>query len=494
MVLGYSPSFIGSVNWMLACVLAAFGGILVGPITALSPQTFALVIVPALGAALIGRFQSFGWTVGAALGIGMLQSEILKLQSTFTWLPKTGLQQSIPFLVIVAVLFLLGKRLPTRGMLTGGRFPAAPSPRRVAIPTIVLAVAALLFMSFASGLYRVSLIVSMVGALICLSLVLLTGFLGQISLAQMSFAGAAGFTLGIFATDLHVPFPIAPLLAALVAAVLGLIVGVSALRLRGVHLAVATIGLAVAISALWFQNPQFTGGFKGSTIPKPTLLGINLGISGARQGDYPRLAFGVFALVVLVLVALATINLRRGGLGRRLLAVRSNESAAAAAGVNVAATKLLVFAASAFVAGIGGAMLGYQQGQVAFQSFDVFVSLSFLAFAYLGGITTVSGALIGGALVPGGIAFTVINQWISINQYQGLIGGLGLIVTAIAYPEGIAGATQQIYVMILSRLRRVGREPSGSSNPSAPTDGDSREHRTESDRTVVELRARGAER
>ena len=456
-LLGLSPDALAAVNWVLATLIAGATGILVGPITALDPVNYTLLVVPALGAALVGRFTSFGWTVAAALVIGVLQSEITTYQTDWSWLPRTGSREAVPFLVIVLALALLGRRLPTRGAVVERRQPTALRPRRVPANAAVwtaIALGALLLLH--SG-YRSALVISLNAAVICLSIVVLTGFVGQISLAQMAFAGAAGFTLSTFSTDLSLPFPVAPLLAALVAALLGLLVGLPALRVRGVNLAVVTLGLGVAVVELWFKNPDYTGGFAGSPIPPPSLFGLRLGAGS-------DLSFGVFSLVVLVLLALGVVNLRRSPTGRRMLAVRANERAAAAAGIDPATTKLLAFAVSAFIAGLGGALLGYRQTQLSFESFGVFVSLSLLAVTYLGGIANVSGAMVGGVLATGGIGFYTLNELFGFGRYEGLIGGVGLILTAILNPEGISGAVLYTRDALLGRRAR----PGAADGPAVP--------------------------
>ena len=122
------------------------------------------------------------------------------------------------------------------------------------------------------------------------------------------------------------------------------------------------------------------------------------------------------------------------------LATRSNERAAAAAGVNVSATKLLAFGTAAFVAGIAGALSSYRFGTVNPEYFGGLQSLTFFAFAYLGGISGVSGAVAAGFLVPGGIMFTMLDSVFGIpGEFAPILGGIGLILTAILNPEGIAG-------------------------------------------------------
>lgn len=450
-LLGYSPERLAVLNWIIAAVLAGIAGILIAPISSLNPLNYSLFVVPALGAALVGRFSSFGVTVAAGLAIGMMQSEVTKLTAEFEWFPKVGVREGLPFLIIIATMFLLGKSLPTRGSLSEGRQPLALAPRRLWVVVPVSVAGAVVLLNVLQGGYRFALIVSMIGAVIALSLVVLTGFVGQISLAQMAFAGAAGFSLSRFAVRYDIPFPLAPLLAAGVAVVLGVLVGLPALRVRGVNLAVITLAGGVAIEEFFFKNPEYTGGFSGTPIPEARILGIDFG----RGGD---ISFGLFVLTVLTLLGLGVTNLRRSTTGQRMLAVRVNERAAAAAGVNVARTKLLAFAISAFIAGIGGTLIAYQRGQVSFESFGVFVSLSYLALAYLGGIATVSGAMVAGALASGGLVFVALDRWIGFGKYELLVSGVGLILTAILNPEGIAGGVRLMIGNLRGLVGQRGQE------------------------------------
>jgi len=444
-LLGWSPDALAAANWVLASVLAGLAGILASPITALNPVSYTLLVVPALAAALVGRLSSFGVTVAAALGLGMVQSELLRLQERFEWIPRSGVREALPLVVVLVALGLSGPvsgRFAVRGPLSGRlgpsrtgsrpRLPLALCPRR---PGAWAAggVAAGTFGLLALGpAERLGLVNSMIGAVVCLSLVVLTGYVGQISLAQMAFAGVSGFALSKLGDGLGVPFPLAPLMAAAAAAAVGVAVGVPALRLRGLSLAVVTLAGAVAVEELVFKSPAVTGGFGGSSVPEASVLGFDLGLAGTRS-------FGFLVLAVLAATGLGVATLRRGPVGRRMLAVRANERAAAAAGVDVVATKLAAFALSAFVAGLGGALLGYGQGQLSFGSFGVFVSLSYLAVAYVGGIASIAGALVGGLLVEGGLAFTVLERVAGLGRYQLLVSGAALVLVAVLRPEGIVG-------------------------------------------------------
>jgi branched-chain amino acid transport system permease protein len=150
----------------------------------------------------------------------------------------------------------------------------------------------------------------------------------------------------------------------------------------------------------------------------------------------------VMLLLITTVCSLLVVNLRRSTSGRQFLAVRANEAAASAAGVDVARAKLTAFAVSSFLAGLGGAMLAYLRGQISPDSFSVFVSLTLVAFAYLGGIGLVSGALLAGALAPGGLIVGLVDKGFggeNLDTYAGLFGGLALILTAVLNPDGIAG-------------------------------------------------------
>ena len=144
---------------------------------------------------------------------------------------------------------------------------------------------------------------------------------------------------------------------------------------------------------------------------------VKLKVFGIRATDVvpPNVWFGVLCLIFVVLLALVVVNVRRSGTGRRFLTVRGNERAAAAAGVSVAGTKMLAFGLSAFVAGLGGVLSGYRFGSVTPLYFGALNSLLFLAFAYLGGISSVMGAILAGTLAPNGVTFTAFEKWFNLD-------------------------------------------------------------------------------
>ena len=217
--------------------------------------------------------------------------------------------------------------------------------------------------------------------------------------------------------------------------------------MRGINLAVVTLGAAVAVSAVVFQNADWTGGVSGSQVPSPGIFGFSL-----DPVTYP-VRFGIFALVVTILMVAAVINLRRSPFGRRMLAVRSNERAAAVNGINVVATKLQAFALSAFIAGIGGGVLAYQLGAIAFERFSPMASITLLAIAYIGGIATVGGAIAAGVIVNGGVLYVLLSNVEGIASWWVVISGAALLLTAVTQPDGIAVAMGQQARWVKDRLR-----------------------------------------
>jgi ABC-type branched-subunit amino acid transport system permease subunit len=176
----------------------------------------------------------------------------------------------------------------------------------------------------------------------------------------------------------------------------------------------------------------------------PSLFGINFAARGDR-GLTDRPAFTILVLVALVLCAVGVSNLRRNGTGRRFLAVRANERAAASAGINVARTMLLAFAIGSAIAGIGGVLLGVKESEVSAANFISLASLTYLAFAYIGGVTSVNGAMVGGLLAPSAIFAVTSNYFLAgtnINEYITIIGGTALVLIAIFSPNGIAPGLQ----------------------------------------------------
>lgn len=428
-LLGWSPTRVAALSWTLSSLLAGAVGILVAPITSLDPTTYSLLVVPALAAALVGGMSSYVVAALAALGLGALQAELLRTQQDLSWLRQPGLREAVPLLVVIVIAVVRGGLLPTRSSPASARLPHAGLPSRWLLLAVPVALVGLLVLPSSD---RLGLIISIIGAIVCLSFVVLTGYAGQASLAQMALAGVAGFLLARLTTSAHVPFPVAPVVAAVAAMLIGVLLGLAARRVRGVDLAVLTLAAGVAVQEAVFKSPALTGGLGGAKVPPPKAV-LNFGI-GDGPG-YPRLGFGLLVLAVLVGCAYGVARLRRGTLGQRLLAVRANERAASSVGVDAPRVKLIAFSIAALLAGVAGSLLGYAQGRLSFDTFGVLASLAFLAAAYVGGVGGIAGALVGGLLVPGGFVVEVLGA----SRYQLLLAGVALVLVALLRPEGLTG-------------------------------------------------------
>jgi branched-chain amino acid transport system permease protein len=450
MLIGLSPNQLALANTLLATMVAGGLGVLAASITQLDSTSLPLQVVPALTAALFANFTSFWIAALVGIGIGMLEN-ILYYFQTFSWFPTDhgvampGVQPLLVFVLMVVAMFVRGTNLPSRGELVERRLPLAPRARRL-LPTATAAAAvgvvALIVLPYD---FRQALITSLLATVMCLSLVVITGYVGQISVVQLALAGVSGFILSHLAVDHGVGFPWGMLIGAVGATVCGLVVAVSALRVRGVALAVVTLAAAVAIEQFVFLSTTWGGGSSSSPVPEPKIGGFDLGPYGpfkGLDGKVPSPVFGFVVVGITILLGLLVANLRRSNLGQQMLAVRSNERAAAAVGINVRNVKLAAFGISSFIAGTGGALYGYNFSSVTVGRFSALTALSLIAFAYVGGITMVSGAVFAGLISVEALLPYALEKWFGISgNWALLFGGVALIVTLFQNPDGVAGAT-----------------------------------------------------
>lgn len=476
-LLGYSPQTLAAVNWVIASVTATLAVIIVGPIQGtLTPIGLSALIVPALAAALIGGLRSIPIAIAGGLALGSVRTTLtLNKASWFDvgplkWI-ENGVADALPLIVIIVVLVVRGKSLPIRGTVEEKRLPLAPMPKRMWEHALVwvtlLTLLAYVFEDAGSRTRFANAIQNgLTISVVMLSLVILTGYIGQISLMQMSFAGIAAFVTARMMADgigrgsnlspvdgislpgplpdlAGLPWPIAGFIGIVVAILVGVLVGLPAVRIRGVQLAVVTIATAVAIQALYLENEVITQLRAGipAYVKEPTFFGADIGARSERQQNENPL-FALFGGTVLALCAIGVANIRRTGVGRRFLAVRANERAAASAGINVARTKLLAFAMSAGIAGLGGVMIGFRQVEVSSANFLYGFSLAVLSTAFLAGITSINGAIVAGMLLSAGALVPAFSTYMlgnaGLEAFLTVITGMGIILTAIIHPEGIA--------------------------------------------------------
>ena len=279
---------------------------------------------------------------------------------------------------------------------------------------------------------------------------LITGYAGQLSLAQAVLAGAGALAAAWLSP--HVPFIVAIVFGAAIAGVGGLLVGIPALRTRGATLAIATLALGAAVSDVLINGSSYDGGSQGFIIRTPSLFGWDI------NPLFHNNRYAFVTLTILFLLALMMSNLRRGVTGRRMLAMRSNERASAALGVPSSYLKLYAFVLSAAMAGVGGVLLAFLQPDVQVGSIDTFTvstGIVIVAATVVGGVGFIGGAIAGSLLVAGGIASKIFGGFSQIDSYLPLVGGISLILMLIFQPDGVFETHRVVLVAVGARLRRI---------------------------------------
>jgi ABC-type branched-subunit amino acid transport system permease subunit len=459
-----------TVAWTVAGVLSAFTAILAAPgqtsslTEVLSPELLLL----ALTAAMVGAMVSLTMAFVAAIGVGVIQ-EIL------VWnLSSTAQVDLVLFAIVMAVLLVriaalqTGPRRDERSTwFEGSRSQTrrdGPLRRKVGTTGVLLAVvgAALLPLVLSTGN---SFLLSQICiyAVIALSLTVLTGWAGQVSLGQFGLVACGA----LMASHLGSSVPLVLLMpfGGAVTAVIAVLVGLPALRVRGLYLAVSTLAFAV-----WFMesvldttcwtlplvnksictglpNPQST------LIARPTLFGIGL--------DSER-AFAWFSLGVLVLSVLMVRLWRDRGVARRLMAVRDNETGAGAMGIPLARSKLLAFALSGFIAGYAGVCLAFATERFSTDTFDPTFSILVVSMVVIGGLGSIDGAVLGAIYLVGLPAIFGTDPTI-----QFLTSGLGLLAFVLYLPGGLAELLHRFGDLVTLGIEKLG-ERGGVPPPDHP--------------------------
>jgi ABC-type branched-subunit amino acid transport system ATPase component/ABC-type branched-subunit amino acid transport system permease subunit len=444
--LGRSPQTVAMANWTLGAMLSGAAGILLAQVVGLSVAALGLLLIPALAAALVGGFSSFALAWTGAIGIGIAQSLITKYISSPGW------SSAVPLLVVIVILVLRGDALPQRGTVQE-RLPAVGSG--IGRPGIVASaiVATALLVATLPVQWVDAITTGAIVAVVCLSLTVLTGYAGQLSLAQFALVGCAALAAARSSAAWGLPFPAAALFAVVTTTAVGLLFALPALRVRGVPLGIVTLALAVVVHQAVLTNPAYTGGAVGTTIDPPRLAGLSLDAT-AHPTRYALLCLGC-----LIVAGWLVSNLRRSMTGRRLLAVRGNERAAASLGLNVVALKLYAFAISAALAAIAGVLLAFQTPTVLFDGFVPQRSIDVLGTTVIGGLGFIGGAILGATAAAGGPLAHALDQVSDSRELLGVITGTTMILALAIMPDGIFGR----HAAIAARLRaRRGR-------PAAPT-------------------------
>jgi branched-chain amino acid transport system permease protein len=415
---GISPAGAARAGWMLGASLAALAGVLwVDSGEDLAILTLTLLVVSGYAAAIVGRLRSLPLTFVGAIGLG------IAVNMGIGYLPQNwqDLQSTIPMVLLFLVLLVLPEgRLRVAERVPAIRLPAA-SLRTSLIGAAALVAIGVVVSRALPPNEIVLLSYGVAFAIIALSLVPLTGYAGQISCCQLTFAGLGAFAMAKVGGD---DSPLGLLAAIAVAGVVGGLIALPAIRFQGLYLALGTLAFAVAMDAGFFATSHF-GGYGGYlAVGRAPVLG--LGFSSGR-------AYLVLLAVVYALASVGVLSIRRSRFGRRLVAAHDSSVASATVGVSVARTRLAVFMLSAALAGLGGALLGGVSFVAEPNDYQMLLSLSMLLLVTVWGVRSVCGVLIAG------VGFYLIPYFLNDNySWLYLLTGLGAIGIS-RNPEGVVG-------------------------------------------------------
>jgi ABC-type branched-subunit amino acid transport system ATPase component/branched-subunit amino acid ABC-type transport system permease component len=472
MTLGWSPDRLSALTWALGGGLAGLAAVLATPLTGLSTTTNTIVVtVAGLGAALLGRFSSFPLTFVGGLVIGLSESLATLYKGDIEdFLGQdqiTGLNRAPAFIVILIVLVVRGRGLPLRSHVAD-RLPrlgtGVPNWKGLAIAVAILAflILAVVGDSWAQAFY-----VSFTAGVMILSIVVITGFAGQLSLGQWALAGIGTLIAGRLVVDGGLPVELAIVLGIVLTIPVSLLFALPALRTRGVNLAVVTLGLGYVVSEVVFANasylgPPIDGGTKVGTFD---LFGIDVHASQHKE------RWAIVCLIALILVGLLVANLRRSTTGLRLVAVRTNERAAASLGVSVFAVKLYAFAVASGIAAVAGILVGFSSLNIQYSGFNVFASINSVGFAVIGGLGYVLASAFAAPNAIGGVGTRIIEDWLHLGgKWDLIIGSLLVFVILILQQDGIAAAATEHSRSLLEKVKLAGRRPEASALPEATTE------------------------
>ena len=439
---GVGSETISRVAWVLSCAFAGLVGILLSSFEGLDVFVLVLLVIYAFAPAVQGKLMSLPIAFVAAMAFGVVESILTKYGSVGF---VADIESSIPAAWLFILLVGYGKRLTE--VRSSSRPLRSPPPRRIG-PSTVTAGAIVVGIGLAlPALLRPAQLgdvtIGVIFASIAITLVVLTGWAGQISLAQFSFVGIGAFTAGHLAGTHGGNFLPAALLGALIAVPVGVIVGLPSLRLSGLYLALATMAFALLMDNLIFTLPSISGGSTGMHIHRPAL---------GPWSFASTTSFYYLCLFVLGVYAIAAALLRRGPIGRRLQMINDSPIAASTFGVSLTLTKLMTFALCAAAAAFAGALFGAARLSVSPTDFSFNASLALLLLVVLGGRSLVAGALVAGAVFA---AQLFIHQP-SIEQYIPLGVAVGVIGIA-NNPEGPIVLTQKIVLKLLALFQPLPR-------------------------------------
>ncbi|MEY2450628.1 MAG: branched-chain amino acid transport system permease protein livM [Acidimicrobiaceae bacterium] len=448
-LLGIPVKRVSTIVWMLAATMSAIGVFFTVPLTGLPLDGFVglRLLFMGLAIAVMARMESLPLAFVSGLLVGIVDQSIVFTTN------RAGLSDPAIFVVILLALLVQRGKLSRAYELGASSWQSVKEVRpipaelrsvpevrtAISVLSIILAVVVLGIPFWLGDAYTSSATLALIYAIIGVSLVVLTGWAGQISLGQFAIAGVASATAGGLAANHHLDFFLTIIVAGFVGAAIAVAVGLPALRIQGLFLAVTTLGFAFTVSSM--LNREYFGWLvpkSGHLVNRPVLWGsFDLGDS-SELGPITFKADAKFYYVALAFLVLALVmarSLRRNRSGRVLIGVRDNGRAAQAFGINLARSRLAAFAVSGLMAGMAGGLLAYQTPAFAENAFPPERSIELFTLTVIGGIGSLPGALLGAAFVEG---LPLLPGLRDIDQIRLLTSGLGLLFILNFLPGGLA--------------------------------------------------------
>jgi ABC-type branched-subunit amino acid transport system ATPase component/ABC-type branched-subunit amino acid transport system permease subunit len=456
---GINPRRVSTLVWVLSGALAALTVVMLNPIRGVIAGIPAEALGPglllrALAAALIGRLVSLPLALAGGIGVGLIEAFL------FVNVSNKGAADAVLFLLVL-VLLLVRSRGGDRDSIIGGFVPTPrpkPVPAELAdhplvrrLPALALgvplAVAILLPFVF-HGSDQVFLLSKMLlFALAAISVTMLIGWAGQLTLGHFAFVGLGSMVTGALVAR-GLPFFVAVGYAVVAGLLAGFVVGAPALRLKGLFLAITTLAFAIASSSWLFPSETLRGPSSALTVPRAHLFGVSLA---------PQRTYYFLCLTVLVVVGVAVAHVRRTGFGRSIIAVRDNEDRSSSLTVSPAFIKLATFALSAGIAALAGALLAGLRVSFGASAFGPQLSLQMVSLVIIGGLGSVSGAVIGAVYVVGLPAL-----WGDSDKVALMTSGVGLLLLLMYLPGGLVSLVFRGRDLVLDVLaRRVSARSQG---------------------------------
>lgn len=431
---------VAAYSWMIGSMLAGLAGIFIAPQSNMNPQTITLLVINGYAAAMVGRLRSLPLTFLGAMILGLANSfGIGYLPSSI----RSDVVLASPMILLFIVLLVLPEARLSIARVVRLRPPKVAGLRQSLVGAGAFVLVTWLVIGRLSGSNLATVGTGIAIGLAMLSLVLLSGYGGQVSLAQLSFLGLGAFAMAKVG---HGHSILGVLAAIGLCTAAGAVISIPALRLRGLYLALATLAFAEAMDNVFFTKSSVLGSGGTLAVGRPHMFGFDFGSDRS---------FILLLAVVFAVCAVGVLALRRGAFGRRLVGMSDSPTACSTLGLDLTVTKLIVFSLSAGLAGLAGALYGGLRVSVTANDFQLLASLVLFLLITQAGISTVSGALFGGLLFA---IYPVLGAHIHwLQNFSYLLVGLG----AISIGRNPNGAVGQTLDSVATIRRRWTRQPTG---------------------------------